>query len=62
MSMMTNAPKINHTTTNKTAKLATGVVESTWENDPLAIKNELKSSKLLGVGTGRMAQVRSFVQ
>jgi len=58
MSMMTNAPKFPHTTANKTAKLA----ETTWESDPLAIKNELQSSKILGVGTGRMAQVRSNIQ
>ena len=54
---MTNAPKLGINSTKSGNKAV-----STWENDPYAITEELKKSHGLGVGTGRMTQLRSNVQ
>ena len=47
MTMMTNAPKVGAAIPGKN-------VSSTWDNDPLAIAEELRKGQNLGVGTGRM--------
>ena len=56
MSMMTNAPKA----TTLTSKSKEGK-QTAWENNNLAIIDELKSTNKLGIGTGRMTQERSFI-